>query len=74
MNFIKITRPGGFLALFALLLYLGLSVVAGTIKVVHESQLQNPNCTLDAFSLSLSHMGVGVESCPNSEEQEATAK
>jgi uncharacterized membrane protein len=47
---------------------------AGTIKVVHSDQLQNLDCTLDTFSLSLSHMGVGVESCLNSGQQTVPAK
>lgn len=36
---------------------------AGVVKVVKADRLQELDCTLDAFSLSLSLMGVGVESC-----------
>jgi len=36
---------------------------AGSVKVVPADELQQLDCSLDDFSLSLSHMGVGVESC-----------
>ena len=36
---------------------------AGSVKVVDADRLEELDCTLDAFSLSLTLMGVGVESC-----------
>lgn len=36
---------------------------AGVIRVVPANELQQLDCSLDDFSLSLSHMGVGVETC-----------
>jgi len=36
---------------------------AGSVKVVNADRLLELDCTLDAFSLSLTLMGVGVESC-----------
>ena len=36
---------------------------AGVVKVVNADNLLELDCTLDTFSLSLSLMGVGVESC-----------
>jgi uncharacterized membrane protein len=36
---------------------------AGSVKVVSADSLHELDCTLDAFSLSLTLMGVGVESC-----------
>ena len=36
---------------------------AGAVKVVNADSLLELDCTLDTFSLSLSLMGVGVESC-----------
>lgn len=38
---------------------------AGVIKVVEVKQLQFLDCSLDEFSLAISHMGVGVEACIN---------
>ena len=36
---------------------------AGSIKVVHQSNLEYLSCSLDEYSRSLSQIGVGVEEC-----------
>lgn len=36
---------------------------AGSVRIVRASDLQELDCSLDEFSMALSHMGVGVESC-----------
>ena len=36
---------------------------AGSIKVVQQSDLETLSCSLDEYSRSLSHIGVGVEEC-----------
>ena len=44
---------------------------AGSIKIVQQSNLEFLACSIDEFSRSISHMGVGVEECLSSNSDQA---